>query len=100
MSANTAGVFIQELRLVNEEGAEVYKFPYPTRVMRYPVHKGWIVSTVVGDGGSYAVSQSFVPDPEHDWTPTLAADDQQEQSAPTADFPQLTDNKPAPALQS
>ena len=84
MNANTAGVFIQLLRTVNEKGGATINFPFQTHVIRYPVHEGWIVSTVVGDGSAPAISQSFVPDPDHDWSPNLATDDQQEQGAASA----------------
>lgn len=100
MNANTAGVFIQLLRTVNENGDGTNKFPFQTHVIRYPVHKGWIVGTIVGDGGTLAVSQSFVHDPDHDWSPNLATDDQQEQGAASAEFINPVDDKTPPALQS
>jgi hypothetical protein len=46
---------------------------FPT-VFRYPVAGGWIVGTILGNirSASLCFSQSFVPDPDYIWTPSLA----------------------------
>ena len=65
---------VQIIPLADENGKHKNAFPFPTFVIRYPVFEGWIVGTIVGDGGIAAVSQSFVPDPDHIWTATFADD--------------------------
>lgn len=68
---------IQMISLADEKGKETNRFPFPTSVFRYPVQGGWIVGTVIGDGGAPAFSQTFVPDPDYVWNPTLRSDEQQ-----------------------
>lgn len=66
---------VQMIPLVDwEKGERRNEFPYSTSVIRYPVHEGWIVGTIIGHGDAPAFCQSFVPDPDHMWTPTFGAD--------------------------
>ncbi len=59
-----------------ETAKGVSKGGYTVNVFRYAVEGGWIVGTFFAGRDGFA--QSFVPDPDYDWTLTFAGNKTQQ----------------------